>query len=126
MSYRLLADLVVALHGVFVLFVVFGGLLALRHMRWAWVHIPAAIWGAFIEFAGWICPLTPLENHFRRLAGERGYPEGFIEHYVYPLMYPAGLTRPTQFVLGSLVIAINLIVYAVVVRRALKSRRPPA
>jgi hypothetical protein len=126
MTYRILADLVVALHGAFVLFVVLGGFLALRNIRWAWVHIPAALWGACIEFAGWICPLTPLENHLRALAGERGYPEGFIEHYLYPLMYPAQLTRPTQYVLGSLVVAINLIAYGVVAWRALRSSRPPA
>ncbi|HEY4645563.1 MAG TPA: DUF2784 domain-containing protein [Steroidobacteraceae bacterium] len=123
MTYRILADFVVITHGAFVLFVVFGGFLALRKIRWAWVHVPAAAWGAYIEFVGWICPLTPLENYLRGLAGESGYPEGFIEHYLYPLMYPAGLTRSTQLVLGCIVIAINLIAYGLVVGRALKSRR---
>lgn len=126
MSYRILADLVVIVHGAFVLFVVFGGFLALRKIRWAWVHVPAAVWGAYIEFVGWICPLTPLENYLRGLAGERGYPGGFIEHYLYPLMYPAGLTRSTQFVLGCIVIAINLIAYGVLAWRALRLSRPPA
>jgi len=125
-SYRILADLVVIVHGAFVLFVVFGGFLALRKIRWAWVHVPAAVWGAYIEFVGWICPLTPLENYLRGLAGERGYPGGFIEHYLYPLMYPAGLTRSTQFVLGCIVIAINLIAYGVLAWRALRLSRPPA
>lgn len=121
MFYRLLADLTVLLHGAFVLFVVAGGLLALWKVRWAWVHVPAALWGAYVELAGRICPLTPLENHFRQLAGERGYAGGFIEHYLIPLMYPAGLTRHTQLILGAVVIAINLAIYGLVVRRALRS-----
>ncbi len=121
MFYSLLADLTVLVHGAFVVFVVLGGLLVLWNVRWAWAHLPSAIWGAWVEFAGQICPLTPLENHLRHLAGERGYSGGFIEHYLEPLMYPAGLTREMQFVLGAVVIAINLIAYGLVVRRALKS-----
>lgn len=123
MSYRLLADLIVLVHGAFVLFVVFGGILALWRTRWAWVHVPAALWGVYVEFAGKICPLTPLENHLRRLAGDRGYHGGFIEHYLIPLMYPEGLTRDIQLELGLIVLAINLVAYGLVVRRALKSRR---
>lgn len=107
-------------HGAFVLFVVFGGFLVLWKTRLAWVHIPAALWGAYVEFAGKICPLTPLENHFRRLAGQRGYAEGFIEHYLIPLMYPEGLTRDIQLMLGLVVLAINLIAYGLVVRRTTK------
>ncbi len=122
MFYRLLADLTVLVHGAFVVFVVLGGFLVLWNVRWAWAHLPAAIWGAWVEFAGQICPLTPLENHFRHLAGERGYSGGFIEHYIIPLMYPAGLTRASQLVLAAALVAINLIAYGLVVRRALKSR----
>ena len=122
MIHRLLADLTVLVHGAFVVFVVLGGVLVLWNLRWAWVHLPAAVWGAWVEFAGKICPLTPLENHLRSLAGEDGYPGGFIEHYVIPLMYPVGLTRDTQFVLGLIVVAINLIAYAFAIRRALRSR----
>jgi len=119
--YRLLADALVVVHGAFVLFVVFGGLLVLWKTRLAWVHIPAALWGAYVEFAGRICPLTPLENHFRQLAGERGYNEGFIEHYLIPLMYPEGLTRDVQLILGLVVLAINLIAYGLVLRKQFRS-----
>jgi hypothetical protein len=111
MPYRFLADLVVALHLLFVMFVVLGGLLALRWPRVAWVHLPAAVWGALIEFGGWICPLTPLEKRLRVLAGQAGYPGGFIEHYMLPVLYPAGLTREVQLVLGSAVVILNVVVY---------------
>lgn len=121
MVYRLLADALVVVHGAFVLFVVFGGFLALWKTRLAWVHIPAALWGAYVEFAGKICPLTPLENHFRQLAGERGYNEGFIEHYLIPLMYPEGLTRDIQLMLGLVVLAINLIAYGLMLRKQFRS-----
>ena len=113
----LLADLVVVAHFLFVLFVVLGGLLVLRWPRVAYVHIPAAIWGAGIELAGGICPLTPLENSLRRQAGGAGYSGGFIEQYLLPVLYPTGLTRNVQVVLGVLVIAVNLGVYAYVFRR---------
>ena len=112
-----LADSVVLLHMCFVVFVVAGGLLALRWRRMAWVHVPCAVWGAWIEFAGWICPLTPLEIWLRRRAGEAGYERGFIEHYLLPLLYPSGLTRPTQLVLGTAVVVLNLALYAWVWRR---------
>ncbi|HVR29177.1 MAG TPA: DUF2784 domain-containing protein [Thermoanaerobaculia bacterium] len=117
MIYRLLADAVVAVHFGFVVFVVAGGLLALRWRRAAWVHLPAAVWGAAIELAGWICPLTPLENELRRRGGAAGYPGGFVEHYLLPVLYPAELTRTTQIVLGVLVIAVNVAIYAAVARR---------
>ena len=118
MIYRALADLVLVVHLAFVLFVVLGGLLVLR---WPWVaalHIPAAIWGVLIEYSGWICPLTPLENSLRRSGGEAGYSGGFIQHYIEPLLYPAaGLTRGTQIVLGSLALLVNLAAYGVLVAR---------
>jgi uncharacterized protein DUF2784 len=116
-GYRLLADLLVLLHLTFVLFVVLGGLLVLRHPRFAWLHLPAAAWGAFIEAVGWICPLTPLENILRRHAGDAGYAGGFIEHYLLRLLYPEGLTRKTQFVLAGIVLAINLLAYGILLRR---------
>jgi hypothetical protein len=121
-SYRLLADAVLLAHAAFVAFVVLGGLLTLRWPRLAWLHLPAAPWGAGIEFAGGICPLTPLENHWRRLAGEQGYAGGFIEHYVLALLYPDGLTREVQLALGILVLAINAAIYAFVWRRKRTSR----
>lgn len=117
MIYRVLADLVLVLHLGFVLFVVLGGLLVVRWPRLAWVHVPAAVWGVLIEYAGWICPLTPLENSFRIKGGEAGYSGGFIEHYVQSTLYPQGLTRSTQMVLGSLVLLLNLVVYALVLSK---------
>ena len=122
MSYRLLADAVLLAHAAFVAFVVLGGLLALRWPRLAWLHLPAAAWGAGIEFVGGICPLTPLENHWRRLAGEQGYADGFVEHYVLAALYPEDLTREVQFALGLLVLAVNVVVYAFVWRRKRTSR----
>jgi hypothetical protein len=116
LPYALLADLVVGVHVLFVVFVVLGGLLVLRWPEVAYLHIPAAIYGAAIEFAGWICPLTPLEQSLRRQAGETGYSGGFIEHYILPLLYPSALTRNIQLVLGLLVIAINLLIYVYVFR----------
>jgi len=118
MLYHRLADLVVAIHLAFVIFVVAGALLVLRWPRLAWVHVPAAIWGVLIEYAGWICPLTPLENWLRRAGGQASYPGGFVEHYVIPVLYPLGLTRATQGVLGTIVLVVNVGVYgALVIRR---------
>ena len=118
MIYRSLADFVLVVHLAFVLFVVLGGLLVLR---WRWVallHVPAAIWGVVIEYTGGICPLTPLENTFRQLGGEAGYSGGFIHHYIQPILYPAGLTRETQIVLGSLALLVNLAAYGLVIARS--------
>ncbi len=101
----------------FVLFVVAGGFLALRWRRLAWLHLPAALWGAVIEFMGWICPLTPLENHFRRLAGETGYQGGFVEHYLIPILYPAGYTLSLRLTLGAIVVVLNGVAYGIYFRR---------
>jgi hypothetical protein len=120
--YRALADLVLVVHLAFVLFVVLGGLLALRWPRVAWVHVPVALYGALIEFAGFVCPLTPLENSLRRRGGEAGYEGGFIEHYVTATLYPTGLTREVQLGLGVAVLAINGAIYAVWLRRRRASR----
>ena len=117
MLLRALADLTVLAHLLFIVFVLFGGLLAFR-WRWVpWIHLPAAGWGAVIEFFGWICPLTPLENSLRRASGAAGYSGGFIERYILPLVYPGELTRGLQLVLGSAVVALNLAVYLAVWRR---------
>lgn len=117
MIYRILADLTVALHFAFILFVLAGGLAVLRHPRLMWLHVPAALWGAAIEFAGWICPLTPLEQALRIKAGESGYRGGFIEHYLHALIYPTGLTPHIQIVLGFAVVIVNAAVYLAVWRR---------
>ena len=126
MVYRLLADVTVVLHLAFVVFVAGGGLLVLRWPRWAWQHVPAALWGAVIEFAGWICPLTPLENWLRKQAGQGTYSASFVEHYLLPVLYPASLTREVQWLLGGAVIAVNAVVYVLVWRRsrALHRQRP--
>jgi hypothetical protein len=111
------ADAVVVLHLAFVLFVVLGGLLVLRWPRAAWVHLPAAVWGAWIECAGWICPLTPLENRLRAAAGQAGYDSSFVEHYLMPVLYPAALTRELQWLLGGIVVGVNAVVYFTAWRR---------
>lgn len=122
MFHRLAADAVLLLHLAFIVFVVGGGLLALR-WRWApLLHLPAAAWGAFIELSGGICPLTPLENALRLQAGQAGYAGGFIEHYLLGLIYPAGLTRGIQFALAALVLAVNLAIYAWVWQRRRQRR----
>lgn len=117
MLYRALADLVLVVHLSFVLFVVLGGLLVFRWPWMAWVHVPLAIYGAVIEFLGFICPLTPLEVRLRRLGGEAGYEGGFVEHYITAALYPSGLTREVQLVLGVGVLVLNAIVYALVLRK---------
>jgi len=111
MIHRLLADAVLALHLVFILFVVLGGFLVLRRPRLAWLHAPVFLWGAAIEFGGWICPLTPIEKRLRELGGEGAYAGGFIEHYVTALIYPEGLTRSLQLLIGAGVLAINAAIY---------------
>jgi len=114
---RLLADALVAVHLAFIVFVLAGGLLVLYRRSWAVLHLPAVAWGAFAELTRTVCPLTPLENSLRRSAGDAGYAGGFIEHYVIPLIYPQALTARLQIVLGLLVIAVNLVVYAIAWRR---------
>ena len=121
MLYRALADLVLLLHLAFVLIVVLGGLLVLRRPALAWLHLPCAAWGVLIEFAGWICPLTPLEVSFRMRGGGAGYAGGFIAHYVTAALYPQGLTRGVQIVLGAFALILNAAIYAWIVARR---RRP--
>ena len=115
MLFRILADATVVLHLLFVVFVICGGLLAVRWPRVAWAHLPAAAWGAWVEFAGWICPLTPLENWLRVHGGSATYTSSFVERYMLPALYPASLSRDVQWTLGLLVILLNAIIYAVVV-----------
>ena len=117
MIHRLAADAVLLLHLGFILFVLLGGLLALR-WRWApMLHLPAAAWGVYVELSGGLCPLTPLENRLRSAAGEAGYTGGFIEHYLLALIYPAGLTHEIQYVLAAIVVGVNGLAYAWVWRR---------
>jgi Protein of Unknown function (DUF2784) len=117
MTYRLLADATVAFHFAFIVFAVLGGLLVLRKPFVAWLHLPAVAWVAWLELTGAICPLTPLENDFRARAGQAGYEGGFIDHYLMPVIYPAGLTPQMQTVLGIAVLVLNIAVYVVLWRR---------
>jgi hypothetical protein len=116
-TYRLLADGLVLVHFGFVLFVVLGGLLLLRWPPLGWVHLPAAAWGVWIELSGGICPLTPLEQALRRRAGGPVYTGDFVGQYILPVLYPHGLTREIQLVLGAVVVGVNVIVYWWVWRR---------
>ena len=110
--YLLLADLIVLIHFLFVVFALLGGILVLKWKKLIWLHLPALLWGIFIEFSGWICPLTPLEIQLRRLAGADLYQGGFISHYLVPLIYPPGLTPDTQWLLGGILITVNIAIYS--------------
>ena len=117
MVHRVLADLIALTHFAFIVFAIFGGLLALR-WRWVpWVHLPAAAWGAAVEFLGCFCPLTPMENWLRGASGYAGYSGGFIERYLVPIIYPMELTREFQLFLGCVLVALNLAIYLLVWRR---------
>jgi len=127
MIYRILADVTMATHAAFILFVVLGGLLVRWRPRLAWLHIPAALWGALITLIGWTCPLTPLENYFRRLAGEAGYSESFLQHYLISFLYPGGIGPTGWTLLGIGVVAVNLVIYGWIWnqgRREESTRRP--
>jgi hypothetical protein len=111
MLYSTLAGLVLVLHAAFIVFVLFGGLYALRWRVLPWLHLPSVLWVILIELNGWICPLTPLENRLREAAGVQGYSGGFIEHYLLPLIYPPGLTPGLQAVFAAVVAGVNIAVY---------------
>jgi hypothetical protein len=117
MPFQILADLVLLLHASFIVFVVLGALLAIRWPRIVWVHIPAFLWAAVLEFFGLLCPLTPLESWLRRAAGGPGYAGGFLEHYLVPVVYPPGLTPEIQALLGGLVLLVNGVLYWYVFRK---------
>ena len=123
MVYRVLADAVVVTHFAFIAFVVTGPYLARLWRPVVWLHLPALAWGVWIEASGRICPLTPLENHYRDLAGQTTYGEGFVTHYLGPIIYPAGLTRGTQFLIMGILIAVNVVGYGLVCRRDARLRR---
>lgn len=114
---RIAADVVLVVHLAFVLFVVLGGFLVLRWRNLAWAHIPAFVWGALVELNGWICPLTPMEVSLREAAGEASYRGDFLQHYLFALLYPEGLTRAMQLGFGGLVVLINTAIYVVILRR---------
>jgi hypothetical protein len=123
---RLAADAVLVFHLCFIAFAIFGGWLVLWRIRWAWLHVPAWAWGVWIELSHGICPLTPLENHFRALAGESGYSGGFIDHYLVPLIYPPGLEPGDQVALAAVLVTMNLALYAGAIWRELRRDRSTA
>jgi Protein of Unknown function (DUF2784) len=126
MGWRILADLLVSLHLAFSAFIIFGGFLTWKWRRAALAHLPALAWGFWVETSGQICPLTPLENHLRHLAGEAGYQGGFLDHYLVSVLYPPWLTRPDQWVLAALLLAINVVAYGRLLRpRRHRRRRVP-
>jgi hypothetical protein len=125
MGYVLLADLVLLLHLLFVFFVLFGGLLAAPWPRVLWIHVPAFVWGCLVEFTGWICPLTPLENWLRTQGGASVYQGDFLSHWLLPLLYPSFLTDRIQIMLGTLVLALNGTIYAWLWRRRVTGSAPP-
>ena len=125
MLFRIAADLVLAIHFLFIAFVVLGGLLVLRYRWMLLIHVPAAVWGAYIEIAGRVCPLTIWENRFRRSAGESGYADSFIEHYLLPVIYPSGLTRNIQLLLAGFVILANVVIYGWLLYRWRIARKTP-
>src|SRR5262252_5515961 len=123
MRYALAADAIMAVHFLFIAFALLGSLLVVWKRWFLWLHLPALAWGVWIEASGRICPLTPLENHYRELAGQTTYGEGFVTHYLAPIIYPSGLTRGTQFVILGILVAVNLVGYGLVLARSRRRRR---
>ena len=117
MLYSALAELVLVLHAAFIVFVLIGGLLALRWRLLPLLHLPCVLWGIMIELYGWICPLTPLENQLREAGGERGYSGGFIDHYLLPIVYPPGLTPGLQALFAAIMAGVNIAVYTLLWRK---------
>ncbi len=115
-------DLVLVVHLAFIIFVVLGGWLVLRRPWVALLHLPAAVWGALIEFTGWVCPLTPLENRLRVASGSGGYDGSFVERHLMPVVYPAALSHTIQIILGLGVILVNAVFYGLLIHRWLRSR----
>lgn len=111
MIYHALANLLAIVHFLFIVGVVFGGLLVFWKPWFAWAHLPIALYGILLEWIGWICPLTPLENDLRRWAGEAGYQGGYVEQYLLPLIYPEPFPRNLALALGAAVLMINLVIY---------------
>lgn len=122
MVFGILADVLLVLHLLFILFVLFGGIFVFYRLPMVLLHLPAVCWGIYIELSGNICPLTPLENHLRRMSGEAGYTSGFVDHFLMPILYPAGLTQEIQMLLAGCVLAVNMFAYFFVVRKYWRQR----
>ncbi len=117
MIYKALADLVLVTHFAFALFTVLGGLLVIRWRSLLPIHLAAVCWAVILQWANWTCPLTPLENYLREIGGEARYRAGFVEHYVSMVLYPENLTIEFRYLLGILVIMVNLVIYGGLVWR---------
>ena len=124
MIYSFLADLLVVFHLVFILYVIAGALLIFTWPKTLWIHLPSCFWGMTVEFTGWICPLTPWEIQLRRLAGEEGFSRSFIEQYLIPMIYPSGLNREIQMLMGSIVLIVNLSLYTLILIKRRKRKTP--
>jgi hypothetical protein len=122
MKWSLLADGLVVIHFAFTAFVIFGGFLTWQWPRLIFAHLPALAWGIWVEVSATVCPLTPLENHLRHLAGQSGYSGGFLAHYLTAVLYPPGLTWHIQWVLAGMLLALNAIAYARLIRRSGRQR----
>lgn len=120
--YLWLANVIIVIHFFFILFVLFGGFLVLKWPGFIWLHLPAIIWGFLVELNGWLCPLTPWENHFRELAGKLVYEGDFVGQYLIPVIYPAELTREMQYLFAGVVVLINTLVYFFIWRKHKKLR----
>ena len=124
MIYSFLADLLVVFHLVFILYVIAGALLIFKWTKTLWLHLPSCFWGMTVEFSGRVCPLTPWEIQLRRLAGEEGYTGSFIEQYLIPIIYPSGLNREIQMLLGSTVLIVNFSLYTLILIKRRKRKTP--
>ncbi len=122
MFYQIVADLVVIAHLLFIIFALFGGLLVILRGYLVFFHVPAVIWASLISFKGWLCPLTPLENYLRSAAGTEGYADGFVEHYLIPVIYPVDLTSTIQIIFGIIVVIVNLGIYAFIYYKNITNR----
>jgi len=122
----LLADAVLVVHGLFIVWAALGAVAVWRWPKLALLHLPALAWAVWIEVSGGICPLTPLENSLRRAAGQTGYSGGFIDHYVGGAIYPDGLTRETQWVIAGVLLTINAVLYGLMIARVRRSGRQPS
>lgn len=122
----LLADAVLVVHGLFIVWAALGAVAVWRWPKLALLHLPALAWAVWIELSGGICPLTPLENSLRRAAGQTGYSGGFIDHYVGGAIYPDGLTRETQWVIAGVLLTINAVLYGLMIARVRRSGRQRA
>ena len=119
--YEIAANLILIVHFIFILFVVFGALLFFVSTKIIFIHVPAVIWGSYIELTNSICPLTYLENWFLKKSNKTTYSEGFIQNYLVPIVYPMNLTKDLQIYLGIALIVVNIIIYVFIFNKLKKN-----